>query len=45
LSLAPEVGLGIQDRQELRGQANTFRQIASGYGDEDGSIYFAPDRW
>lgn len=45
LSLAPEVGLGLQDRQELRGQANTFRQIASQYGDEDGSIYFAPDRW
>lgn len=45
LSLAPEVGLGIQDRQELRSQANTFRQIASGYGDEDGSIYFAPDRF
>lgn len=41
--LAPEYGLPLQDRQQLMKEAQMYKDMASGYSDEDGSLYFAPD--
>lgn len=43
LSLAPEYGLPANDRQLLKSDLNDMLDMANGYGDEDGSIYLAPD--
>lgn len=41
--LAPEYGIPIQDRQELKQEAEFFHQSALSFGTEEGSIYFQPD--
>jgi hypothetical protein len=41
--LAPEYGLGLQDRQDLLQTFQRLKADAEGYGDEDGSLYFAPN--
>jgi len=42
--LAPDIGLPIQDRQDLKQQAKEYWDMASGAGDEDGSFYVQPRR-
>jgi hypothetical protein len=42
--LAPEYGVPLQDRQLLLKEAEMYKKMASDYGDEDGSIFFQPDR-
>lgn len=42
--LAPETGLPIQDRQLLIKEAQMYFDMASDYGDEDGSFMFQPDK-
>lgn len=42
--LAPEVGLPLQDRMELKQQAKEYWDMASDQGDEDGSFYIQPER-
>lgn len=42
--LAPEIGLPLQDRMELKQQAKEYWDLASNYGDEDGSFYIQPER-
>jgi hypothetical protein len=41
--LAPEYGLAIQDRQDLRSRAKELRQEALGFGTENGSMYLMAD--
>lgn len=43
VSLAPESGLPLQDRQMLNAEAKEYRKMANDYGDEDGSLYVMPD--
>jgi hypothetical protein len=44
--LAPEYGVPIPDRQELKQEAANYWGAAVNYGDEDGSYYFQPEsRW
>ena len=45
--LAPENGVPIQDRQDLKQEAAAYWRAASDYGDEDGSFNIQPDkvRW
>lgn len=42
--LAPEYGVGLEDRQDLLQTYTRLKAEADGMGDEDGSLYFAPDR-
>lgn len=42
--LAPEYGIPVQDRQQLKSEAKEYTDDAFNYGDEDGSLYFMPDR-
>lgn len=42
--LAPEVGLPLQDRMDLKQQAKEYWDMASSYGDEEGSFYIQPER-
>jgi len=42
-TLAPEYGVPLQDRQMLLKEAEMYENMAEGYGDEDGSVYFQPD--
>lgn len=42
--LAPEFGVPLQDRQLLIKEAQMYFDMASDYGDEDGSVFFQPDR-
>lgn len=42
--LAPEYGIPLQDRQALRAEAKEYWDLASDYGDEDGSFYIQPTR-
>ncbi len=42
--LAPEVGLPLQDRMDLKQQAKEYWDAASNYGDEDGSFFIQPER-
>lgn len=44
--LAPEYGVPLADRQVLKAEAKDFTTEAFDYGDEDGSLFFAPSpRW
>lgn len=43
VTLAPEYGVPLQDRQLLIKEAEMYEAMAEGYGDEDGSIFFQPD--
>lgn len=43
-SIAPEYGVPLQDRQQLEITYQQVKNMAEGYGDEDGSLYFIPDR-
>lgn len=43
-ALAPEYGLPLNDRQLLKAETKEMVDAASGYGDEDGSLYIMPDR-
>lgn len=42
--LAPEHGVPLDDRKLLMTEAAGFWDNASSYGDEDGSLYFAPEK-
>jgi len=42
--LAPENGVPLEDRKALGIEASMYWKQASDYGDEDGSVYFQPDR-
>jgi hypothetical protein len=42
--LAPEYGVPLQDRQQLKAEAKEYWDDATGYGDEDGSLYIQPNR-
>lgn len=44
LTLAPEYGLPLNDRQQLKAELKDMMDAANGYGDEDGSFYIQPDR-
>jgi hypothetical protein len=41
--LAPEYGVGIQERQDIRSRAKQLKEEALSFGSEEGSIYFAYD--
>lgn len=41
--IAPEHGLAIQERQDLRSRAKELRQEALGFGTEEGSMFFMAD--
>lgn len=43
IQLAPEGGLPLADRNSLRAEYKEYLDMAQGYGDEDGSLYLAPD--
>lgn len=43
IALAPEYGLPLQDRQLLMKEAKEYKDMASGYGDEDGSLFIQAD--
>lgn len=43
VSLAPEYGVPLEDRKTLKAEAKEYTDMASGYGDEDGSLYVQPD--
>ena len=43
IAIAPEFGLPLQDRQQLLKEAKEYKDMASGYGDEDGSLYIQVD--
>jgi hypothetical protein len=40
--LAPEYGLSINERQQLKLEAREFKEIALGFGTEEGSLYIQP---
>ena len=42
--LAPEHGIPLEDRKLLMTEASAFWKNASDYGDEDGSMFFAPEK-
>ncbi len=42
--LAPEYGLPLQERQDLRSLAKQLRETALGFGTEEGSIFFQADK-
>jgi hypothetical protein len=42
VALAPEVGMPIQDRQDLKQEAKEYWALASSYGDEEGSLFIQP---
>lgn len=42
--LAPEYGVPLQDRQMLLKEAETYKKMASDFGDDGGSIFFMADR-
>lgn len=42
--LAPEYGVGLEDRQDLLQTYTRLKSEADGMGDEDGSLFFAPER-
>jgi hypothetical protein len=44
VALAPEYGLAPNDRQTLRLEAEQLKQTALGFGGEDTSVFFQPDR-
>ncbi len=44
VSIAPEYGVPLPDRQALKQEAAVYLQQAQGYGDEEGSLFVMPDR-
>lgn len=42
VSIAPEYGLSINERQQLKMEAKEHRDIALGFGTEEGSLYLQP---
>lgn len=44
LMLAPEYGLPLQDRQQLKAEAQGYWAQASSYGDEGGSLFIQPEK-
>lgn len=44
VSLAPEYGIPLNDRKALQQEATIYLGQAQSYGDEDGSLYFSPER-
>ena len=40
--LAPEYGLSINERQQLKMDAKEFKDVALGFGTEEGSLYIQP---
>lgn len=42
VSLAPEKGLPLNDRIQLKQEAKEYLEQAKGYSDEDGSVFFQP---
>jgi hypothetical protein len=44
VALAPEYGVPLQDRQLLKKECDEYMERASAFGQEDGSMYFAPRR-
>lgn len=42
--LAPEYGVPLQDRQMLIKEAETYKKMASDFGDDGGSIFFMADK-
>lgn len=43
VSVAPEYGVPLQDRQMLKSSAKEYLEQAQGYGDEDSSLYIQPE--
>jgi hypothetical protein len=43
--LAPEYGVPLEDRNELKKEAAEYKALASLYGDEDGSLFITPERF
>ena len=43
VNIAPEYGVPLQDRQMLKSEAKTYLDQAMGYGDEDSSLFIAPE--
>lgn len=41
--LAPEYGIPLQDRQDMKKDAEYFHQLAMSFGTEEGSMFFMPD--
>ena len=41
--ISPESGVPLEDRKDLRVEAKLFWDKAADYGDEDGSVFFAPN--
>lgn len=44
LALAPEYGVPLEDRKTLKAEAKEYIDSASGYGDEDGSLFVQPNK-
>lgn len=44
VSLAPEKGVPLQDRIQLKQEADKYLDQAQGYGDEDGSLFIQPGK-
>lgn len=44
VNIAPEYGVPLQDRQQLKSEAKQYLEQAQGYGDEDSSLFVQPDK-
>lgn len=44
VALAPEYGVPLEDRKTLKAEAKDYTEMASDYGDEDGSLFIQPER-
>lgn len=44
VAIAPEYGVPLMDRQQLKSDAKLYLDQAQGYGDEDSSMYIQPER-
>ena len=42
--LAPEWGAPMNDRQQLKAEAQEYWNMAKGMGDEDGSLFIQPEK-
>lgn len=42
--LAPEIGISLEDRKDLKSDAAALWKAAADYGDEDGSLFIQPSR-
>ena len=43
VNLSPEYGVPLMDRQQLKAEAKMYLDQAQGYGDEDTSLFIAPE--